>query len=479
MDNIEQNQDQTQQEDLQPIEAYWVLREEPVDLVHDTTAPETQPLQDICSDVEQEDFCVEMTDSEPNHTQIPAAQLSPDTCVETAPKKSRFWTTLGKGVALIIVAAIVIGAVILSTSAVTAFLVNSHWENQAALINEATQERLQTLMQRIEFLEKQGINQQESGNLTSGSMTPADVYRMNIDSIVRVTVKSITQDVNGNDITVQGHGSGFITSLDGHIVTNHHVIEDAEDVTVLLSTGEEYPAQILGSDDLVDIAVLKIECKDLSHVTIGSSTAMVIGEQVVAIGNPVGTNSMTLTSGFLSAKDTSVGSNGFLVHMLQTDTAINSGNSGGPLFNMRGEVIGITTSKYSGFSSTGVVIEGMGFAIPIDYVLDFIQQLQSNGKISRGYLGVTILDVSSAMSKEYGIPVGVWVQTVDPGLCAGKAGILAGDVIVDLGGHQIRTVSDLSLALYRFQAGDESVISVFRNGEILTMRVVFDAPPEE
>jgi len=221
---------------------------------------------------------------------------------------------------------------------------------------------------------------------------------------------------------------------------------------------------------------LKIEAADLPCVTFGSSDVLLVGDQVAAIGNPLGELTSTLTVGYVSAKDRMVNTDGSYINMLQTDAAINSGNSGGPLFNMKGQVVGITTAKYSGTSNSGASIEGIGFAIPLDDVIDMIEDLRDLGYIESGYLGVMVQDVSQS-DVSNGKPKGAFVAEVTPGTCAEKAGILEGDIIVDLGSYPVDSLSALSRALRKFKPGETTVITVNRDGEEKTLEVTFDKKP--
>jgi serine protease Do len=274
-------------------------------------------------------------------------------------------------------------------------------------------------------------------------------------------------------------GSGFIITKDGFVVTNQHVVDGNGSITVITTDGTEYPATLVGADSTNDVALLKVEALNLRPVTLGSSEDLIVGDQVAAIGNPLGELTSTLTVGYISAKERDVTTDGFAINMLQTDAAINSGNSGGPLFNMRGEVIGITTAKYSGTSSSGASIEGVGFAIPIDDVVGILSDLANYGYVTGGYLGVMVSDMDAEAAAYYGMPVGAYVQEVTPGYAAQKAGLRAKDIIVELGGYEVRNVNGLTRALRHFKAGDETAIVVYRGGQKLILTVVLDEKPVE
>jgi serine protease Do len=213
-------------------------------------------------------------------------------------------------------------------------------------------------------------------------------------------------------------------------------------------------------------------------VKLGSSDKMKVGDQVAAIGNPLGELTSTLTVGYVSAKDRMVSTEGSYLNMIQTDAAINSGNSGGPLFNSHGEVVGITTAKYSGSSSSGASIEGIGFAIPIDDVMPLVDDLMNYGYINSAYLGVMVSDVDAATASHYGLPVGAYVQEVTEGYCAEKAGLQAKDIIVAVGPHKVDGVSGLVKVLRKFKAGETTTITVFRGGQELSLTITLDEKPQ-
>ena len=229
---------------------------------------------------------------------------------------------------------------------------------------------------------------------------------------------------------------------------------------------------------MLKIADESIE-KPLQPVTLGKSDDLIVGDQVVAIGNPLGELTSTLTVGYISAKERDVSTSGVAINMLQTDAAINSGNSGGPLFNMKGEVIGITSAKYSGTSSSGATIEGIGFAIPIDDVRSMLTDLMEYGYITGAYLGVMVGDVNPEAVQYYGVPMGAYVSEVSPGYCAEKGGIQAKDIITDVGGHPVEGLSDLTRALRNFKAGDTVQITVYRAGQTITLTVTLDEKPQD
>jgi serine protease Do len=259
-------------------------------------------------------------------------------------------------------------------------------------------------------------------------------------------------------VPVHGEGSGFIISPDGTILTNAHVVADATNVTVKLTDRREYEAKVLGVDEKTDVAVIKINAKSLPVVRFGKADDVQVGEWVVAIGSPFGFEN-SVTAGIVSAKGRTL-PDGSYVPFLQTDVAVNPGNSGGPLFNLNGDVIGINSQIYS--RSGGY--EGVSFAIPIDVALDVSRQLQANGKVSRGKLGVGIQELDQKLADSFGLdsPRGALVSSVEDGGPAAKAGLEAGDVILEFDGHPIGSASELPVAVAQTPPGKNVELKVWR-----------------
>ena len=304
---------------------------------------------------------------------------------------------------------------------------------------------------------------------TSKQMTPAEVYAANVNSTVGITT-SVTTNFWGYQSTSAASGSGFIISKDGYILTNFHVIEDSDSISVSMYNGESYDATLIGYDESNDIAVLKIEAEGLSPVILGDSDNLNVGDSVIAIGNPLGELTFTLTSGAISAKDREVTfSNNMSMNLLQTDCAINSGNSGGALFNLYGEVIGVTNAKYSTSSSSSASIDNIGFAIPINSIMNIVESIIEKGYISKPYIGISVLDIS-AETQAYGIPAGAAIQAVSEDGPAAQAGLQKGDVITAVDG---KTMTSKELVSYIGEAsvGQEMVFSIYRQGEELEITV--------
>ena len=318
-------------------------------------------------------------------------------------------------------------------------------------------------------------------NDTGKSLTPQQVYKMNVGAVCGIATQ-ITTNVWGQTSTASVAGSGFVLTEDGYIITNNHVVADANEgsITVKLYNGEEYTARLVGADAMNDVALLKIEASGLQTVTIGNSDQIEVGDVVEAIGNPLGELTFTMTAGYISALDREINTDGTPINMLQTDAAINSGNSGGPLFDMDGNVIGITTAKYSGSTSSGTTIEGIGFAIPINDVMRIVYDLQQYGRVTgRAYLGITLQDMDSTVAKQYQLPIGPQVVTVTDGSCAQKAGLQPGDIVVNFQGNEISSYTDLVSALRKQKAGDTVQMTVFRAGAEVTLTITLDERPDE
>ena len=251
------------------------------------------------------------------------------------------------------------------------------------------------------------------------SLTPADVYAQNVDSVVGITTETTRTNIFGQISAAVCGGSGFIFTEDGYIVTNAHVVEGARSVQVSLHNGDVYDAKIIGSYAANDVALLKIEATGLNAVTIGKSSDLVVGEQVAAIGNPLFELTYSMTVGYVSALSRSLNIDGTPMNVMQTDVAINSGNSGGPLFDMNGNVVGITNAKRSGQSSSGASIEGISFSIPIDDVVDVLRDLAENGHVTGlPYLGVVFKDLDSQIADVYKLPVGPYITEIISGEAA-------------------------------------------------------------
>ena len=352
---------------------------------------------------------------------------------------------------------------------VTVCVMGQYWNHQLSLYSQATTQKIAAMQQQLDSANgSSAIISPEKG------VSPDVVYAKNVTSVVAVI--SVISDSQGY---YESFGSGFFITDDGYVVTNYHVVEGANTFYVIDHTEEEYTASLVGYDATNDIALLKVEGEGFSPVSIGSSDQLVVGERVAAIGNPLGELTSTLTVGYVSAKDRVITTDGTAINMLQTDAAINSGNSGGPLFNMKGQVVGIITAKYSGTSSSGASIEGIGFAIPMDDVIGMLDDLRTYGYVTGAFLGVYVRDVSAAAIND-GLPSGAFVEEPIAGYCAAAAGIQAKDIIVNLGGYTISNTTDLTRYLRKFDGGQQVIVTVYRAGQYLEIPVVLNEkdPPQ-
>lgn len=344
-----------------------------------------------------------------------------------------------------------------------------------------------TIYEAVDHPQVQTVVNSNSGK----AMTPEQLYAANLGSCVGITVSTTTVNIFGQATTSAASGSGFVLTQDGYIVTNYHVIEDAVkdssvSITVSFHDGSSYPATLVGGEEDNDVAVLKIEASGLQTVTLGDSDQLKVGQAVMAIGNPLGELTYSLTDGLISALDrlitTGSGNDSTTMNMLQTNCAINPGNSGGPLFNSYGEVIGITTAKYS-TSSSGTNVEGLGFAIPINDVKNIISDLIQYGYVTgKPYMGITGVTMSASVAQQYGVTnavLGVYVATVEDGSCSAKAGLQPGDIITAMDEDDVVTFQDLEAAKATHQAGDTVTLTVFRNGEKLELSLTLDEQPRE
>ncbi|MBR4863252.1 MAG: trypsin-like peptidase domain-containing protein [Oscillospiraceae bacterium] len=298
---------------------------------------------------------------------------------------------------------------------------------------------------------------------TTKVMTPAEVYATNVNSTVGITT-AVTTNYWGYQTTSAASGSGFILSADGYIITNQHVIENSSAITVSFYDGTSLPAELVGYDASNDIAVLKVEATDLTPVVLGDSSNMNVGDEVVAIGNPLGELTFSLTTGAVSALSREVTvSSGVTMNLIQTDCAINSGNSGGALFNLYGEVVGITNAKYSSSSASEASIDNIGFAIPVNSIRGIVESIIEKGYITKPYIGVSVTDVS-AETQSYGLPMGAAVKEIIAGSPAESAGLQVNDIITAVNDTAITGSNDLVKIIGESSVGDTLTLKVFRQG---------------
>ena len=316
---------------------------------------------------------------------------------------------------------------------------------------------------------------------TSKELTTAEIYAKYVNSCVGITVDIVSTNVFGQTITGAAAGSGFVITEDGYILTNYHVIDGANSIKVTFDNGKEYTATYVGGEEKNDIAVIKVDATGLTPVVIGKSSDMLVGEQVTTIGNPLGELTFSESTGIISALDRSITmSDGRQMNMIQTDCAINSGNSGGPLFNSHGEVIGIVSAKYSsGSNSSSASVEGLGFAIPMDDVANMVSDLVKNGYVTgKPIMGISVADVDESVTS-YGVPQGAIIRVVTPDLCGAKAGLQAGDIVTKIDNTDVTSASDLTSAIGNYKPGDKVTLTIFRSGETKTVEVTLEESTPE
>lgn len=399
----------------------------------------------------------------------------PEEPVQEKPRKKK----KAKGIWKKLVAAVLVLALVAGSCVFTADMIGKDWQARAAQMEVDFSVRMAQLQAELDRVSKKADQQITLGALPAGEfLTPAQVYALNVDAVVMV-YSTVVYNNFGQQASGTSTGSGFIISKDGYILTNHHVIDGAVSVSITTHDGQQYDATVIGSDSANDIALLKVNGSGMPAALLGSSDALNVGDQVVAIGNPLGELTSTMTVGYVSGKERAVTTDGATIGMIQTDAAINSGNSGGPLFNMRGEVVGITTAKYSGQSSSGASIEGIGFAIPMDDVMEVVGDLMEYGYIKSAYLGVTVLDFDASVAAIYNLPAGVYVESVEAGSPADAAGVKPEDIIIALGDIKVTNYNDLAKVLRTFEPGDKTQITVYRGGQELALAITLAERPKD
>lgn len=332
---------------------------------------------------------------------------------------------------------------------------------------------------------------------SEGSLTPQEIYKKCIPSVVGVTSTFDLAINTGNGFfgggsnskQAVGTGTGIVMSEDGYIITNAHVICDTETtskavkaskVSVMLSDKNEYDAEIVGYDTQADVALLKIDAPNLTAAEFGDSAALEVGDSAYAIGNPLGFDLFgTLTVGYVSGLDREVGTDASVISLIQTDAAINNGNSGGPLINDKGQVIGINSMKLSNTYTNQAMIEGLGFAIPMNQAMDIVSQLKDNGKVIRTKLGISCTNITSQNASQIGENVtaadGVYVSSVEKDSACDKAGIKEGDIIVGVDDASVQNINELNQIKNKHKAGDKITLKIIREKKFETVEVVLQA----
>ena len=308
-----------------------------------------------------------------------------------------------------------------------------------------------------------------ASNTVTHGLSVSDVAALVSESVVEITTESVMTNSFFSNYVTTGAGSGVIFTNDGYIVTNNHVIDNSNAIEVTLKNGESYPAELIATDSKTDLAVIKIKASNLIPAILGDSDALIVGEDAIAIGNPLGELGGTVTNGIISALDREVTVDGKKMNLLQTNAAVNPGNSGGGLFNRNGELIGIVSAK-----SSGTDIEGIGFAIPVNDVKEVVVQLIENGYVSgRPALGVSVIDVNSIqLAMQYGVrQYGVYIAEVIEGSAAEKAGLQSGDMFIAMDDLVIESFEDLSAALDSHSVGDAVTFQIKRDGRMIDVDV--------
>ena len=335
----------------------------------------------------------------------------------------------------------------------------------------------------VSYVQSSNDSTSSAVNILDYSDTSVAVAEKVLPSIVGITVTYQVSTIFGGSTSGEGSGSGIVISEDGYILTNNHVIssdsssyyaiQEATGIKIkLYGDDTSYDATVIGTDSYTDLAVLKIDKTGLTPATLGNSDNVKVGEFVMALGNPLGMN-YSVTAGVVSALDREITSEGTTYHAIQTDAAINSGNSGGALVNANGEVIGINTIKYAG---TG--IEGIGFAIPISSTTNIINQLIEFKTVKRPYIGISGSAVGENDSQRYNIPKGVYVESIEKDSPAEKAGLQKGDIITKIEGKDVSSVDELNRIKYNYNIGDKVKLTIYRNNQEQEIEITLSETPE-
>lgn len=331
----------------------------------------------------------------------------------------------------------------------------------------------------IQQSSRQPVSVQVKNEDGQTKMEPAEVYASVVNSAVSINCSATSTNIFGQQTQTASSGSGFIITEDGYVVTNYHVVSGASSVEVTLYNGDTYDATVIGGDSDYDVAVLKINASGLQPVTLGESADVNVGDTVLAIGNPLGELTFSMSQGIVSSCDRAINVDGTPFNMIQVDCSINPGNSGGPLVNLYGEVVGIVSAKYSTYSST--TVEGLGFAIPISDVRSIITDIMENGAVTdKAYMAITAGTMNEQMAAQFNIDVteGVFVYSVVEGGAGDKAGLRLGDVITKMNDKTLTSRQDLSAAMKGYRAGDTVTLTVYRGGQYIEVELTFDTQPQ-
>ena len=398
------------------------------------------------------------------------------------PKKTEPKERTGKGLKAVGVIALCLVCALLGGLVGASFMGRSLDERLDALEQAQTEQAISQISQAAAQSGTETKPAATEVKSESSALSATAIYEQACGQVVGVTTEVTYTNFFGMNSSSAVSGTGFIIREDGYILTNYHVIEYAAqdksvNVDVILYDGTRYTASIVGYEKYNDVAVLKIDASGLNAVSFGNSDSIAVGEVVYAVGNPLGELDFSMSTGHVSALDRAITSDesGVAINMFQIDAAVNSGNSGGPVYNAAGEVVGIVTAKYA---STGV--EGLGFAIPINDAAKIADDLITKGYVTgKAQMGITFdPDYNSTYGQYYAsywrMPSGTYVKEVTPGSSAEKAGIQAKDIITRLGDTEIKNYSDLTAALYGFSAGETTEVTVYRAGEEIVLTITFD-----
>ena len=423
------------------------------------------------------EFAKESIYSDAHYTPAGEGPVPPRYYTPPEPKKAEKHEKSGKGGRILGIVALCLVCALLGGLVGASFMGRSLDGRIAALEDARTEQALERITEAAAAGSADNAQAATPVKNDSAALTASSIYEQACEQVVGVTTEVTYTNFFGMNSSSAVSGTGFIVSEDGYILTNYHVIELAaqndKDVNVILYDGTRYTASIVGYEKYNDVAVLKIDATGLKPVSFGNSDSLAVGDLVYAVGNPLGELDFSMSTGHVSALDRAITSDesGVAINMFQIDAAVNSGNSGGPVYNAAGEVVGIVTAKYA---STGV--EGLGFAIPINDAVKIASDLITKGYVTgKAYMGVQIDQrYNSLYSQYYNMPLGAYVYSVEDGSCAEKAGLLAKDIITRLGDQDITGYTDLTSALHGFSAGDTTSMTVYRGGEEVTLTITFD-----
>ncbi len=327
-------------------------------------------------------------------------------------------------------------------------------------------------------VQSSGTSTTANVSTSTSSLTVGQVAAIASPSVVEITteITATSYGMFGGTYTSQAAGSGVIITEDGYIITNNHVVEDATAIYVTTNDGTQYTATLIGADSKSDIAVIKVDATNLTAATIGDSSTIAVGDTAIVIGNPLGTLGGTVTDGIISATDRQITINNESMNLIQTNAAINSGNSGGGLFDGNGNLIGIVNAKDSGFTSSGTTIEGLGFAIPINDAMDVATQLIESGYVTnRATIGISL----QTLTQSYGqYPAGLYIADIYTGSGAEAAGLQVGDRLIAADGTEISSYTELSKILRTKEVGDILTLTIVRNNETYDVDVTLTSPLE-